>query len=52
MINGSFVFGLDGDRGDVFERTVDWAVTSGIHDGDLPHPDAVPRHGALTPDDR
>jgi radical SAM superfamily enzyme YgiQ (UPF0313 family) len=30
MINGSFVFGLDGDRGDVFERTVDWAVASGI----------------------
>src|SRR5262245_22313720 len=30
MINGSFVFGLDGDRGDVFERTVEWAVTSGI----------------------
>src|SRR6185436_10785256 len=30
MINGSFVFGLDGDHGDVFQRTVDWAVTSGI----------------------
>jgi radical SAM superfamily enzyme YgiQ (UPF0313 family) len=30
MINGSFVFGLDGDRGDVFARTVDWAVDSGI----------------------
>ena len=30
MINGSFVFGLDGDDGDVFRRTVDWAVTSGI----------------------
>jgi radical SAM superfamily enzyme YgiQ (UPF0313 family) len=30
MINGSFVFGLDGEDGDVFARTVDWAVTSGI----------------------
>lgn len=30
MINGSFVFGLDGDDEDVFKRTVDWAVTSGI----------------------
>lgn len=30
MINGSFVFGLDGDDPDVFERTVDWAVERGI----------------------
>jgi radical SAM superfamily enzyme YgiQ (UPF0313 family) len=30
MINGSFVFGLDGEDRDVFARTVDWAVTSGI----------------------
>jgi radical SAM superfamily enzyme YgiQ (UPF0313 family) len=30
MINGSFVFGLDGDTPDVFERTVDWAVERGI----------------------
>ena len=30
MINGSFVFGLDGDDRDVFARTVDWAVESGI----------------------
>jgi len=30
MINGSFVFGLDGDGEDVFKRTVDWAVSSGI----------------------
>jgi radical SAM superfamily enzyme YgiQ (UPF0313 family) len=30
MINGSFVFGMDDDNGDVFERTVDWAVTHGI----------------------
>ncbi|MEE9320098.1 MAG: radical SAM protein [Granulosicoccus sp.] len=30
MINGSFVFGLDHDTPDVFERTVDWAVGQGI----------------------
>lgn len=30
MINGSFVFGLDGDDRDVFARTVDWAVESGL----------------------
>jgi len=30
MINGSFVFGLDGDDREVFPRTVEWAVQSGI----------------------
>jgi len=30
MINGSFVFGMDDDEGDVFRRTVDWAVDHGI----------------------
>ncbi|MFN8155075.1 MAG: radical SAM protein [Bacteroidia bacterium] len=30
MINGSFVFGLDDDDGDVFKRTVDWGVSNGI----------------------
>lgn len=30
MINGSFVFGMDEDGPDVFERTVDWAVRHGI----------------------
>jgi radical SAM superfamily enzyme YgiQ (UPF0313 family) len=29
-INGSFVFGLDDDREDVFERTVEWAVRQGL----------------------
>jgi radical SAM superfamily enzyme YgiQ (UPF0313 family) len=29
-INGSFVFGLDADDPDVFRRTVDWAIESGI----------------------
>jgi len=30
MINGSFVFGMDGDEGSVFERTVEWAIEHGI----------------------
>lgn len=30
MINASFVFGLDDDDKDVFQRTVDWAVQNGI----------------------
>jgi radical SAM superfamily enzyme YgiQ (UPF0313 family) len=30
MINGSFVFGMDGDNPDVFDRTVEWAVEQGI----------------------
>jgi radical SAM superfamily enzyme YgiQ (UPF0313 family) len=30
MINGSFVFGMDEDECDVFSRTVDWAIASGI----------------------
>jgi radical SAM superfamily enzyme YgiQ (UPF0313 family) len=30
MINGSFVFGMDGDDESVFDRTVEWAVDHGI----------------------
>ncbi len=30
MINGSFVFGMDEDDGDVFARTVEWAIDAGI----------------------
>jgi radical SAM superfamily enzyme YgiQ (UPF0313 family) len=30
MINGSFVFGMDDDYDDVFQRTVDWAIDHGI----------------------
>lgn len=30
MINGSFVFGMDEDGPDVFERTVEWAVSQGL----------------------
>ena len=30
MVNGSFVFGMDDDDPDVFERTVSWAIEQGI----------------------
>lgn len=30
MINGSFVFGMDDDGEDVFDRTVEWAVRHGV----------------------
>ena len=30
MINGSFVFGMDGEDGSIFARTVDWAIEAGI----------------------
>ncbi|GAA3195922.1 B12-binding domain-containing radical SAM protein [Dactylosporangium siamense] len=30
MVNASFVFGMDSDGPDVFDRTVDWAVRQGI----------------------
>jgi radical SAM superfamily enzyme YgiQ (UPF0313 family) len=30
MINGSFVFGMDGDDPSVFDRTVEWAIEQGI----------------------
>jgi radical SAM superfamily enzyme YgiQ (UPF0313 family) len=30
MVNGSFVFGMDGDDESVFARTVDWAISQGI----------------------
>jgi radical SAM superfamily enzyme YgiQ (UPF0313 family) len=29
-INGSFVFGMDGDDASVFDRTVEWAIEQGI----------------------
>jgi radical SAM superfamily enzyme YgiQ (UPF0313 family) len=30
MVNASFVFGMDQDDEDVFERTVEWAISQGI----------------------
>jgi radical SAM superfamily enzyme YgiQ (UPF0313 family) len=55
MINGSFVFGLDGDDGDVFARTVDWAVRSGLTTATFhiltPYPGTA-LFAALSADDR
>jgi radical SAM superfamily enzyme YgiQ (UPF0313 family) len=48
MINGSFVFGMDGDDEDVFRRTVDCAPSRASRD--LSHPDTVPGHGAFRAD--
>ena len=50
MVNASFVFGMDGDGPDVFDRTVDWAVEPGHRDRDLPHHDAVPGHRPVPAD--
>jgi radical SAM superfamily enzyme YgiQ (UPF0313 family) len=45
MINGSFVFGMDGDDETVFERTVAWAIEQGIETATFhiltPYPDTV-----------
>jgi DNA-binding NarL/FixJ family response regulator len=30
MVNGSFVFGMDHDGPDVFDRTVEWAIAQGV----------------------
>ena len=30
MVNGSFVYGMDGDDETVFDRTVEWAIDQGI----------------------
>ena len=30
MVNGSFVFGMDGDDQTVFDRTAEWAISQGI----------------------
>jgi len=43
MVNASFVFGMDEDDPDVFERTVEWAVQQGIETATFhiltPYPD-------------
>ena len=45
MVNGSFVFGMDHDGPDVFERTVDWAVGQGLETATFhiltPYPDTA-----------
>ncbi len=43
MVNGSFVFGMDGDDETVFDRTVGWAILQGIETATFhiltPYPD-------------
>jgi radical SAM superfamily enzyme YgiQ (UPF0313 family) len=50
MINGSFVFGMDDDDETVFDRTVEWAIRSGIETATFhiltPYPGTV-LHGRL-----
>src|SRR6202165_1811388 len=45
MVNGSFVFGMDHDGPDVFERTVEWAIGQGIETATFhiltPYPDTA-----------
>jgi radical SAM superfamily enzyme YgiQ (UPF0313 family) len=45
MVNGSFVFGMDGDDTTVFDRTVDWAISQGIETATFhiltPYPDTA-----------
>jgi radical SAM superfamily enzyme YgiQ (UPF0313 family) len=45
MVNGSFVFGMDDDGPDVFERTVEWAIGQGIETATFhiltPYPDTA-----------
>jgi radical SAM superfamily enzyme YgiQ (UPF0313 family) len=45
MVNASFVFGMDEDDEDVFERTVNWAVEQGIETATFhiltPYPDTT-----------
>jgi len=45
MVNGSFVFGMDHDGPDVFDRTVGWAIAQGIETATFhiltPYPDTA-----------
>lgn len=45
MVNGSFVFGMNQDGPDVFERTVEWAIANGIETATFhiltPYPDTA-----------
>jgi radical SAM superfamily enzyme YgiQ (UPF0313 family) len=45
MVNGSFVFGMDHDGPDVFERTVEWAISQGVETATFhiltPYPDTA-----------
>jgi radical SAM superfamily enzyme YgiQ (UPF0313 family) len=55
MINGSFVFGMDEDTPDIFDRTVEWAVENGIETATFhiltPYPGTV-LHARMTEQER
>jgi radical SAM superfamily enzyme YgiQ (UPF0313 family) len=55
MVNGSFVFGMDHDGPDVFERTVEWATEQGIETATFhiltPYPDTA-LHARMQADGR
>ena len=55
MVNGSFVFGMDHDGPDVFERTVAWAIDRGIETATFhiltPYPDTA-LHRRMPEEDR
>ena len=48
MVNGSFVFGMDDDDASRLRPHGGVGGRAGHRDGDLPHPHALPRHGAAT----
>ena len=47
MVNARFVFGMDGDRPDVLDRTVSWAVEQGIETATFHIMTPYPGHGAV-----
>jgi radical SAM superfamily enzyme YgiQ (UPF0313 family) len=55
MVNGSFVFGMDGDDESVFDRTVEWAIAQGIETATFhiltPYPGTA-LHGRMERDGR
>ncbi len=55
MVNGSFVFGLDADGPDAFERTVEWAVSRSVETATFhimtPYPGTA-LHGRLAAEGR
>ena len=51
MVNGSFVFGLDDDGPDVFERTVEWGISRSLETSTYHIMTPYPGHGPA-PSDR
>jgi radical SAM superfamily enzyme YgiQ (UPF0313 family) len=55
MVNASFVFGMDDDGPDVFDRTVQWAISQGVETATFhiltPYPDTA-LHARMTAEGR